>query len=373
MGWWSDVLADGVGRADGIEIVSCFTRSEEKRQAFAQKYNCAAASSYEEILADPTIQGIINTTPNNVHLETTRQAADAGKHIFLDKPIANSVGEGMEVTKICRDAGVKLSIGFQRRRESQFRWVHEKVKSGDFGILVQAEANISRDRLGAFDEGHWRYCRGNARWRCANWTSLCGCSRDDNWTDCQVSGMLSQLVLPGDNPDVAGLVMRHENGAVSTLNAGYASAGENYVMNIYGKRLPLSTRSPRACIIWNKVTPCPNMYRLRKTTPSPSRWKSLATVSAPMENRKSAVNGHPGLWPLSSGVKSANERRVVTIKKLWKLESSRIMLSSLRATRANRGVSGTILENETKIHSKDGNTWFAKSIRLRTCYIGACR
>ena len=157
MGWWSDVLADGVGRADGIEIVSCFTRSEEKRQAFAQKYNCAAASSYEEILADPTIQGIINTTPNNVHLETTRQAADAGKHIFLDKPIANSVGEGMEITKICRDAGVKLSIGFQRRRESQFRWVHEKVKSGDFGILVQAEANISRDRLGAFDEGHWRY------------------------------------------------------------------------------------------------------------------------------------------------------------------------------------------------------------------------
>ena len=70
MGWWSDVLADGVGRADGIEIVSCFTRSEEKRQAFAQKYNCVAASSYEEILADSTIQGIINTTPNNVHLET---------------------------------------------------------------------------------------------------------------------------------------------------------------------------------------------------------------------------------------------------------------------------------------------------------------
>ena len=157
MGWWSDVLADGVSRADGIEIVSCFTRSEEKRHAFAEKYHCAAASSYEEILADPTIQGVINTTPNSVHLETTQQAAEAGKHIFLDKPIANSVGEGMEITKICRNAGVKLSIGFQRRREAQFRWVHEKVKAGDFGILVQAEANISRDRLGAFDESHWRY------------------------------------------------------------------------------------------------------------------------------------------------------------------------------------------------------------------------
>jgi len=39
-------------------------------------------------------RGIINTTPNNVHLETTRAAAIAGKHVFLDKPIANTVGEG---------------------------------------------------------------------------------------------------------------------------------------------------------------------------------------------------------------------------------------------------------------------------------------
>ena len=45
----------------------------------------------------------------------------------------------------------------------------------------------------------------------------------------------SQLVLPGDNPDVASLLLEHENGALSTVNASYASASENYVMNIYGK------------------------------------------------------------------------------------------------------------------------------------------
>ena len=50
-----------------------------------------------------------------------------------------------------------------------------------------------------------------------------------------VSGSLAQLVLPGDNPDVASLVLEHENGALSTLNASYASASEYYVMNIYGK------------------------------------------------------------------------------------------------------------------------------------------
>ena len=49
--------------------------------------------------------------------------------------------------------------------------------------------------------------------------------------------MASQLVLPGDNPDVGSLLMTHENGAISTLNTSYASASEYYVMNIYGKKM----------------------------------------------------------------------------------------------------------------------------------------
>jgi len=51
----------------------------------------------------------------------------------------------------------------------------------------------------------------------------------------RVSGMLAQLVLPGDNPDVAGLMLEHENGAVSNLSASYASASEYYMLNVYGK------------------------------------------------------------------------------------------------------------------------------------------
>ena len=51
----------------------------------------------------------------------------------------------------------------------------------------------------------------------------------------RVSGMLAQLVLPGDNPDVASLMLEHECGAISNLTASYASASEYYMMNIYGK------------------------------------------------------------------------------------------------------------------------------------------
>ena len=237
MGWWSDVLADAINRSGKLTITACYSRSEEKRAAFAAKYGCRAVPSYEAILADTDIEAVINTTPNGVHLETTRAAADAGKHVFLDKPIANTVSDGRRITEICRKAGVVLALGYQRRRESQFRWIKRQIDEGLFGTLVNAEANISRDRLGKIDLGSWRY-------QAAGMPGGVMLQIGIHYTDVleylmgpvkAVSGQFARLVLPGDNPDVASLVLEHENGALSTLNASYASASEYYLMNIYGK------------------------------------------------------------------------------------------------------------------------------------------
>ena len=111
MGWWSDVLADAVQRTRKLKIAACFTRSAGKREAFAKKYGCRAASSYEEILRDPEIEAVLNTTPNHVHLETARAAAEAGKHTFLDKPIAHTIADGGTITRACKEAGAVLSVG----------------------------------------------------------------------------------------------------------------------------------------------------------------------------------------------------------------------------------------------------------------------
>ena len=237
MGWWSDVLADAIKRSGKLEIVSCFSRSEEKRNAFATKYGCRSSPSFDSILNDKGVEGIINTTPNDTHLETTAAAARAGKHVFLDKPIANTIADARALTEACRKAGVVLAIGYQRRRESPFRWIRKQIDAGVFGRLVNAESNISRDRAGKIDLGSWRYQASGMPGGVMLQIGI-------HYTDvleylvgpvAAVSARLAQLVLPGDNPDVASLVLEHENGALSTLNASYASASENYVMNIYGK------------------------------------------------------------------------------------------------------------------------------------------
>src|ERR1700681_1369064 len=236
MGWWSDVLADAIKRSGKLKIISCFSRSEEKRQKFAAKYGGRPSPSFEAILADREIEAIINTTPNDVHLETTRAAAEAGKHIFLDKPIANTVSEGRAITECCRQARVVLALGYQGRRESHFRWIKRQIDEGVFGKLVNAEANISRDRLGQVDLASWRY---QAKGMPGGVMLQIGIHYIDVLAYLigpirAVRGQLAQLVLPGDNPDVASLMLEHGNGALSTLNASYASASEYYLMNIYG-------------------------------------------------------------------------------------------------------------------------------------------
>jgi predicted dehydrogenase len=316
MGWWSDVLSDAIKRSKELEIVACYTRSEDKRKTFAEKYNCRPAASYEEILKDSSIAGIVNTTPNNVHLETTRQAALAGKHVFLDKPIANTVREGMEIAEVCKKAGVVLALGYQRRREKHFRWVKREIDEGRFGKLVQAECNISRDRLGQFDLSSWRYTAEGMPGGVMLQIGI-------HYVDVleylmgpvkSVSARLAQLVLPGDNPDVANMILQHENGALSSLTASYASASEYYMMNIYGKE---------ASAYYDLFSGLRHLKRGEKTArPVPAEKND--TIREELEEFAHCVRTRTnpetdGFWAarnlavIKAGAKSAREGRVVEV------------------------------------------------------------
>ena len=319
MGWWSDVLADAMKRSDRFEIISCFTRSEEKRQAFAKKYGCSAASSYDAILKDKGIEAVVNTTPNNVHLETTRAAAQAGKHVFLDKPIANTISDARTLTEACRKAGVVLALGYQRRKESHFRWVRKQIDDGVFGRLVNAEANISRDRLGQFDRSSWRYTAEGMPGGVMLQIGI-------HYTDVleylmgpvkAVNGRLAQLVLPGDNPDVASLVMEHENGALSTLNASYASASEYYCMNIYGKEASAYYDLHQGLRFLKRGTQKPTPVPCEKNDTIREELEEFA--GAARGKGKPEMDGEAStrsLAVLRAGIKSAREGRRVEVAEI---------------------------------------------------------
>src|SRR6516162_3423024 len=321
IGWWSDVLADAARRSGMIEIAACYTRSADKRRAFATKYGCHAAASYDDILADPDIEAIINTTPNAEHLATTRMAAAAGKHVFLDKPIANVVAEGREIARLCEASGVVLALGYQRRRESHFRWIKAEIDAGRFGRLVQAECNISRDRLGKIDLSSWRY-------QAAGMPGGVMLQIGIHYVDVleyllgpikAVSGRLVQLVLPGNNPDVASLIFEHESGALSTLNASYASASEYYMMNIYGKE------ASAYYDLYNGL----RLLRRGSSCPLAIPFEANDTIMEQLEEFAAAVRGRgrpevsgdsatASLAVIRAGIVSAREGRCETVDEMLK-------------------------------------------------------
>jgi predicted dehydrogenase len=317
IGWWSDVLADAIKRSGKLSIVSCFSRSREKREAFAKKYGCRAARSYEEILGDASIEGIINTTPNSVHRETTIAAARAGKHTFLDKPIANTIADARALTDACRKAGVVLALGYQRRRESQFRWMKQRI--GEFGKLVNAEANISRDRLGKIDLGSWRYTAEGMPGGVMLQIGI-------HYTDVleyligpirAVSGRFVRLVLPGDNPDVASLVLEHENGALSTLNASYASASEYYLLNIYGKEASAFYDLHQGLRFLKRGSTTSETVRVQKNDPIVEELEEFAAAArGGAQPEMDGERGTASLAVLLAGIKSAKEGRRVEVREV---------------------------------------------------------
>jgi predicted dehydrogenase len=143
LGWWGNVLADGASSTGKAQVVTCFARSRETREAFASKHGCAAAQNLEEIWADPAVEGVLMATPHAVRQELIGQAADAGKHIFVEKPLALSGVEARACAQAAADAGVILQVGHNKRRQTGNRRLHEMLDSGELGQLQYVEANIS--------------------------------------------------------------------------------------------------------------------------------------------------------------------------------------------------------------------------------------
>ena len=87
-------LTAAAERGGGSRCVRCFARTEESRRAFAETFGALPAAGLDEIWRDASVEGVVISTPHSTHAEMIRQAASAGKHIFVEKPLTLTVAEG---------------------------------------------------------------------------------------------------------------------------------------------------------------------------------------------------------------------------------------------------------------------------------------
>ncbi|MEO8131550.1 MAG: Gfo/Idh/MocA family oxidoreductase, partial [Bryobacteraceae bacterium] len=130
-------------RSELAEVTAIASRSLAKAQAAAERLGIAKAyGSYRELLADPDIDAIYNPLPNHLHVPWSIKAAEAGKHVLCEKPIALSAAQALELLEARDRTGVRIGEAFMVRCHPQWLRARAIVQSGEIGEL--------RTMLGAF-------------------------------------------------------------------------------------------------------------------------------------------------------------------------------------------------------------------------------
>ena len=126
LGRWAKVLTRAAAQSDKLKIVAGFSRSEEKRQAFAKELGVAAAPDLKTMLSDPEVKGIILTVPNEQHLPLAEEVAKARKHVYTEKPIAQTLEDGLKIEALEKRYGVTVTVGHSARLLSGIRLIKQK-------------------------------------------------------------------------------------------------------------------------------------------------------------------------------------------------------------------------------------------------------
>lgn len=161
-GWWGDTLAVSAVETGKVRIAACYARTESARDAFATRHACASAPTLDALLNDSEVQGIVIATSHSSHLPLIEQAADAGKPIFVEKPLTLTVGEAQKVVEIVRSTGLHLQVGHQRRRTAANRKIKEMIDTGKLGPIQAVEANQSVPKALSHTPDSWRRDRAES-------------------------------------------------------------------------------------------------------------------------------------------------------------------------------------------------------------------
>lgn len=128
--------------SDRIDVRGVYSRNKENREAFAVEHGFPSAESYEALLADEKLDAIILLTPPNARVALVEQAARAGKHIFMEKPVERSTKAAIHIVETCEKAGVKLGITFQFRFREASLAAKKMLGGGELGPLASVILNV---------------------------------------------------------------------------------------------------------------------------------------------------------------------------------------------------------------------------------------
>ena len=157
LGWWGQRLVRSVqGRSSKVRFVAAAVAEPAKREDVAKQFELRLTDSFDALVGDPNIDGIVIATPHSLHVQQVELAAAAGKHVFCEKPLALTAGDAEQAISACSKHGVTLAVGHNRRFAPNIIGLVEAVKSGRLGKLLHVEGHWSNENTTRSDFGAWR-------------------------------------------------------------------------------------------------------------------------------------------------------------------------------------------------------------------------
>ena len=135
-GGWGQILARAIQRLDGARMVAVQNRTLATAQEFGDSLAVPAYATYQELIAAPNVEALLVSNPHSLHEEVVVAAAEAGKHIFCEKPLAIDVAACYRMIDAADRYGVKLMCGQVTRLSPVYKRAGELARSGRLGQLA---------------------------------------------------------------------------------------------------------------------------------------------------------------------------------------------------------------------------------------------
>jgi predicted dehydrogenase len=312
---WARSLAVGVVDSEEVRIVSGFSRRVEPRERFARDFNCDPCDSIEKMLADERVQGVVVCTPNDIHAENCIAAAEAGKHVFVDKPITSRVDDALKVIQVCAEHEVLLSVGHNSRRGGRYRKMRQLLAKGAAGTTCMAEGHQSHNGGLRLAADAWR--ADSSRCPALPLTQL-GVHMADTMRYLlgridAVSSMMARRHIPIDNVDTTVQLLRFEDGLVGYLGSNYIAPGTGW-LRIYGTEAVIETDHNTGGVMVRYPDGRREIHPPPESRPNVEEIEEFGR--AIRGECKVEVDGTAGMENLAvvlAALKSHNERREVTV------------------------------------------------------------
>lgn len=239
LGRWGSRLVESVQGSSKIRIVKGISRDPARHKEFSEKTGIKVVSSYGRVLKDPEIGAVILATPHSLHLKQIAQAAKAGKHVFVEKPITLTRKTAEKAIEACRAAGITLGIGLNRRHAPSFVEMLYRIRSGKIGDVLHLEATHSGPTGYNLDSSSWRSTRAEAP---AGGMTARGIHTLDAMI--QIAGLATSVYafsdkrkLPADvdMDDTTSMLLKFASGATGSLSTVFVTA-DLYRVHVFGSK-----------------------------------------------------------------------------------------------------------------------------------------